>query len=362
MFKEIKDVVIVTNWLRRGGGAEENTIKIANFLLKLGFSVRVLVFESSENLLATSLLPEIKIIYLEKNYSTTGSFCLLLRFIKQNPNSLYFAANHRIAILLIIQKWLTRKNFKIFARNISNLSILMKNKPFFNFILKSFFKKIDRIIAQSEAMKQDLILNYGFRETQVEVIYNPIEMIFPFIDNYSLPAEPWKLIFIGRLRPEKGLEFLISAMDILNKRGKNFQLRILGEGPLNNRFQEEVIAKKMGDKIFFEGFREDFSSYLAGSDLLLLTSIYEGFPNVLLHAHAHGIPVVSFDTPFGPKEIIIEGVNGYLANYLDLDDLVEKIELAMNTKWAKSQIVKTTDRFNRLRFETQIESFFKSES
>ena len=65
----------------------------------------------------------------------------------------------------------------------------------------------------------------------------------------------------------------------------------------------------------------------------LLTSLYEGYPNVLIESIALNTPVVSFNCPGGPSEIIKDGVNGFIANYLDIDDLSNKIKKVLQTEF-----------------------------
>jgi glycosyltransferase involved in cell wall biosynthesis len=93
---------------------------------------------------------------------------------------------------------------------------------------------------------------------------------------------------------------------------------------------------------------------------VLLTSLFEGFPNVLLESITLGTPVVSFNCPSGPNEIIIEGVNGYLVSHLSIDDLVLKIKLALNTKFNKSDIKMTAFKYsNRKVLNEYIELLIK---
>ncbi|MFZ2959114.1 MAG: glycosyltransferase [Candidatus Ozemobacteraceae bacterium] len=355
-----KTIVIVTNWLRRGGGAERVTVIMANVLLGLGYAVKLVVQEETENEMASLVDDGVEIIYLQKHYSSIWSLILLSKFIMSHSGAVYIAANHRIALVLVLIRRLFGMRFRLLARNISNLSVLMADKFFFNRILKFGYRFVDLVIAQSLDMKKDLIENYHFKENQVHVIYNPIQKTSLQQKSSVNSRTEWRFLYVGRIRPEKGFNFLLAAMDILNRRGQNFFLTILGEGPLRDHFQEEVAKKSLTNRVKFEGFKENVSDYFNQNDLLLLTSLYEGFPNVLLQANAGGLPVVSFDTPFGPSEIIIPGVNGYLCKYLDVDDLVEKIEFTMHTDWSREKIAQTVDRFSLDNFVSALVNLVES--
>src|SRR5690606_4579843 len=110
---------------------------------------------------------------------------------------------------------------------------------------------------------------------------------------------------------------------------KEVILKLLGKGSLENELKK--LAKDLGieDRVIFEGFQEDVISYIISAKVVALTSLYEGFPNVLVESIALGTPVVSFDCQSGPSEIIIDGVNGYLVKYLDKDDFAKKLDLAL---------------------------------
>ena len=81
---------------------------------------------------------------------------------------------------------------------------------------------------------------------------------------------------------------------ILEKQ-KNLKLRIIGQGELENELKEYVSESNMNEYVNFEGFKTDLISFYKQAKLTILTSIYEGFPNVLLESIAVGTPVVSFD-------------------------------------------------------------------
>ena len=117
---------------------------------------------------------------------------------------------------------------------------------------------------------------------------------------------------------------------------KNFQiydLRLLEKGNLENSLRQKALDYHVEDKIDFEGFQNNIAPFYLYAKGTLLTSIYEGYPNVLIESIAMNTPVVSFDCPNGPSEIIQDGVNGYLAKHLDVKDLINKIILMLQNKF-----------------------------
>ena len=96
---------------------------------------------------------------------------------------------------------------------------------------------------------------------------------------------------------------------------------------------------------FIEHTRNIISFYKSAK-ATVLTSYYEGFPNVLVESLACGTPAVAYDLPSGPREIIMEGVNGYLANYMDVNDFAEKLDICLKSKWNCEKIKKTAQRYS----------------
>ncbi|WP_420461401.1 glycosyltransferase [Neolewinella sp.] len=97
---------------------------------------------------------------------------------------------------------------------------------------------------------------------------------------------------IGRLDQQKNPSFTLKVASALQRRGYNFHLIFVGQGKLRRALEEAVIGAGLGDRISFLGNRNDVPQLMAGSDLLLLPSHYEGFPLVLVEAQAVGLPVI----------------------------------------------------------------------
>jgi len=108
-------------------------------------------------------------------------------------------------------------------------------------------------------------------------------------------------------------------------------LRIFGNGPLRATLAEYVETLNLTNNVFFEGYIDDVSQIYQNLTGLLLTSQYEGFPNVMIEALASGIPVISFDFKSGPSEVIVNGINGFLVDNRSIDLLAQRmIQLVQN--------------------------------
>jgi len=134
----------------------------------------------------------------------------------------------------------------------------------------------------------------------------------------GLPAGCSLAIFAGRLAEQKGVDTLIEALDILQHIRPDLRTLIVGEGPLRARLEATARAFQLLDSglVRFLGHREDVPRLLAASDLLVLPSLYEGLPNVVLEAMRFGKPVVATAAP-GTTELVVHGQTGLLVPVKD---------------------------------------------
>ena len=225
--------------------------------------------------------------------------------------------------------------FSILASKIINSKIILRlntspEKYSSNLITKFLYRILyslaDTIIVNSHEFKKNFE-NYFNLNTRV--ILNPLKIsenkIFKkifFFKNYK----GIKIICIGRLTDQKDHITLLKALKLLkNKYYVDFKLYLIGKGnnfSLLSNFIREYGLKK---NIKLAGYKKNAYHYINSSDLLVLTSKYEGLPNVLLEAQAQGVPIISSDCPSGPKEILMNGKLGDLFAVGDYKKLCKKI-------------------------------------
>lgn len=120
------------------------------------------------------------------------------------------------------------------------------------------------------------------------------------------------VVGIGSLKDCKGFDLLIDAFAAVARAHPDWRLAILGEGPRRPELTRRIEELGLRDRASLPGAVRDPDAWLRRAGLFVLSSRYEGFPNVLLEAMANGAPVVAADCPSGPREIIRHGVDGLL--------------------------------------------------
>ena len=152
--------------------------------------------------------------------------------------------------------------------------------------------------------------------------------------------------------PEKRYDVLIKAFEIVEKKIPEARLMILGDGPLRNQI-EVMVPDLIKDKLEFLGFQNNPYYYMCHASVFALTSDYEGFPNVVIEALACGLPVVSTDCKTGPREIIENGVDGWVVNRGDSEALAAGLEnvIRKESDWSE---LSDNAKEKALRYKTDI--------
>lgn len=126
-----------------------------------------------------------------------------------------------------------------------------------------------------------------------------------------------RAIFVGRIAAQKGISDLIKVWHIVNQRHPDWELDVYGNGDMDSL--PEI-------KLFVHPPTEDIMEEYINSSMLLMTSVYEPFGLVLPEAMSCGLPVVAFDCPYGPADIITDGVDGFLIKERSIDEFVQRVD------------------------------------
>lgn len=221
--------------------------------------------------------------------------------------------------------------------NISQEHSYINSKEYINKV-KRYFKNIDKIVVMTKKAKEDYEkwLKYSNSKAKVYDIPNMLEE--SKVDNFA-KFNNKTLISVGRLEKEKDFLTLLDVFKIINNKYNDVKLKIVGEGLQRREIEEKIEKLNLNNKVILTGriSSQEVQEQMSASSVFVLTSLCESFSLVLCEAMEIGLPCVSFNIDVGPKEIIQNGINGYLIDNRDVKDMALCIEnlLIDENEWNK---------------------------
>ena len=319
-----------------GGGAEGVCVGIANSFAENGWQVDLVVLNLKNEAYLSRVSDKVKLIVLNANHARYAGL-RLLKYIHKNKIRTILVFNYELSVVLVILRILFRFKMNIISRNISTFSAKMVQ--FFQLslwdryvvapLIKYFYHRVDYVINQSNGMKDDLISIYPKLNNFSIVIFNPIPsnlIDFANKNDLSQIKKENYLLCIGRLEKLKGFHHAIKAFAGIVEKYPYLRLKIVGKGSEEKNLKQIAIDYSVADKVDFEGFTKETIPYYLHARVTILPSLNEGYPNVLIESISMNTPVIAFDCPNGPREIIQDGRNGYLVKNQDIDDLRKKMQ------------------------------------
>jgi glycosyltransferase involved in cell wall biosynthesis len=316
-----------------GGGAERASLDLLRGLDRQRFEIALALFTRGG-----SFLPEIPSHV--PLYDLRGRQSYDLRLVwrlagvlrRENPDVVFSVLRYSYLITLLSCR---------LARSQARVVVNEQNPPSAEFALfgagrvKAWFLRhlypwADRVTAISTGIARELVSVYGLPQDKVQVIPNPVDLVRIRTLAAARPEHPWfqlglpVLVAAGRLHPQKGFTYLIRAFSLVRD-VLPCELVILGEGPLRVELEGLIASLGLTEDIALLGFQENPYNYMSHSSMFVLSSLFEGFGNVLVDALALGVPVVSTRCPVGPEDIITDGVSGIFVPPADEKALAQAI-------------------------------------
>lgn len=309
------------------GGNEKNFFSAANQINSKKIKVLIISCDKYKIQKKLNFKNDIKLINFVKfslKFKYLISFFLLIFNNKQKHPILSFQGN---VVAIIAAKLI---GCKVFVRFNSTPDNFLKSN-FKTILFKYFYKKADGIFVNSNEMKLSLKEKLGLDS---KLVYNDLDIrSIKFLSKKKLKFKKFKnyhlkkLIIVGRLDKNKNHSLLIKALNKIKKKFK-FNLLILGSGPEKKKLQKLINKFILKDYVKIIDYKKNPYPYIRFCDYLVLSSLYEGYPNVLIEAGCLNKLVISSDCKTGPKEIIKSDRNGFLFksnNLASLTTLLEKI-------------------------------------
>lgn len=307
----------------------------------------------------SDLKDDVEIFELKTNRIRYAIFKILPLIKSLKPDIVFSGWGEISAFLSFFIPFFSKTKFISRETNVVSEHVKRKEILFFY----RFYDRYDAIVAQSDDMKNDLINNFGISENKISKINNPVD--FDLIDQklkqkIDLPFDsPTKnVVAIGNLTYRKGFDNLLQVFTFL--KNENIKLYILGDGRDRDLLQKQ--KNELGlENVFFMGNQMNPYLFLEKSDLFILSSRYEGFPNVLLEAGACGTYALANNCPGGIDEIIQEKLNGEIFPIENKEEFANQIKRVLNENHDSEKIRESIfTRFNKQEIIHQYETIFDS--
>lgn len=298
-----------------GGGAERVALALLQGFVDEGHAVDLVLAKRRGALLP--LVPQgVEVIDLGATKLRQVVMPLVRYLRRRRPQALH-AMMWPLPLIAVIARAIAGARTRIVASEHTTLSTMPHalRRPFVRALTRWAYSRLDAIIGVSAGVAEDLANFIGLPRERILVIHNPLLLPAQLPDPQCMascwPAGTKRILAVGALKSEKNYPLLLRALARVRERVPA-SLLILGDGPLRSELEAEALASGLGDAVTFAGFTSDPWPYYAAADLFVLSSVFEGFGNVLVEAMYAGLPVVSTDCPNGPREILLNGEYGVL--------------------------------------------------
>lgn len=320
-------ICIVKEDITQKGGSERVACLLMNELSKYFEIVCVSIKKANEKP-AYFLDCKIKVEYLSLSqkrirYQIFGLFFKYISFIFHNKIDIVLNIGVGGIAVSFITK-LIKNKIKIISCEHSNLKNLNDNasKRKCQFLITKFS---DKIITLTKKDKINYIQKFNLSENRVDYIYNFIdEKLLNLKNEYNIDSK--KIITVGRFDKVKGYDRLVRIAKKVLEKNKDWEWHIYGDGEEFENINFLIKENQLEEKLILKGKVDNIYELYKEYSFYVMTSYYEGLPMVLLEAKANNLPLVSFDIETGPSEIIRNGVDGYLIENNNLEQMIEKID------------------------------------
>jgi glycosyltransferase involved in cell wall biosynthesis len=186
-------------------------------------------------------------------------------------------------------------------------------------LVQDSVRKLDGFVVLTPGDQRDYTASMPKADTVIEAIPNAV----PWDIGEASPLDSKIAIAAGRFVERKGFPRLVEAYEPVARAHPDWQLHLYGKGEQQDLIEREIAERGLDDHVILQGHTDKFAEALAGASMFVTGSHAEGFPMVMIEAMSYGLPVVSFDIPRGPSDIIVDGDNGRLLADGDMEGFSE---------------------------------------
>lgn len=305
-----------------GGGAEKVLSILAKSFAQDGNDVSILTLEKRpqfyniDERVSVIRADHTKLGKLRENWQ---DFLSIRKYVHENRDGVTISFLSRCNMLALLAAIGTKRKVIVCDRN----NPLKEHSKLVFWLSCQLYRRADGIFVQTEKIRS---FYPAYLQNKISVIENPMDfdVLHKQVGDEKLQREK-TIISMGRLEPQKDFITLIRAFAKVSDQMEGWKLKIFGIGEMQQMLQDEIDKQGMQERIFLCG-RTDRPFYeMSKAGIFVLSSYYEGFPNVLCEAMHAKLPCISSDCVSGPSELIEQGENGYLFDIGDVDFLAKKL-------------------------------------
>ncbi|MEN8177514.1 MAG: glycosyltransferase [Pseudomonadota bacterium] len=334
------------------GGITPWLVNLSNGFIDRGYQVDVLVnAKPSTSLINSQFDSRARILNL--GYHKWQAFVKLKQYLQQDNPQVLLSAGYRYNTMAAWSKLLTFNAPATYLSVHEQVSVgssglsSRRQRSRFKW-MRRLYSKMDGVIAVSQGVADDLVLNIGIPGNHIQALPNPISIERVTGLAEEAVSHPWLtadsnvpvILGVGRLEEQKGFDLLIRSFAKLRS-SRPAKLIILGEGGCRKSLQDLAIELEVESDIDMPGFKGNPYPFISRADLFVLSSRWEGLGYVLIESALLGTPIVSTDCPSGPSEVLKQGVFGHLAPVDDVEALAEAMAAALDSPKASGDILRS---------------------
>lgn len=332
-----------------GGGAERVAVTLLEYINRERFELTLALVEKKGPYL-DEVPRYVTVVDLECRHVRHVAWRLLKTIHMRRPDVVFSSQGHLNLVIAFLRRFAPcSTRFVARETNIASLVNMQGRYGWlFPILYRRYYGRFDRVICQSRDMRDDLMRIARVDEDRLEVIHNPVN--YSYITKKAsertqcFSGTKMNVLAAGKFTRQKGFDLLLRAFSKV--KAPKCSLTILGRGPEEMKLRQQAVSLGIADRVRFPGFKSNPYAFMAQANVFVLSSRFEGLPNVVLEANACGTPVVAFDCLGGIAEIIEDGVNGWKVEPEDTEALAGAISRALDTpidRWRVKEFI--TRRF-----------------
>ena len=321
----LKILQIIQKPQRRG--AEIFTCQLSEKLLALGHQVVIIaLFEGEDQLPFSGEIIKLNRPYAKRWRDFTGWRHIAEVIADKEPDIVQANAGDTLKYAVLSRRIFGWKQ-PVVSRNASMVSLYIKN-PVIEAVNRWLYSHTERIISVSNNSMQDLNTLFPATKEKSTVIPVGVDTDELKWSKLSWPQDQRHIVHVGGFTFEKNHQGLLRIFSALNRKFHNLHLHLVGDGPLKPAIEKEVTEMGLTN-ITFYGYRSNPLDFIASADVLVLPSIIEGLPGVILEAFYCQTPVVAYNVG-GIGEVIEDKITGRLISPGDENSFISSMEDILN--------------------------------